>query len=169
MNHMNFDPYLTRQRNQEMLREVRSLRLEERLRKERGPRGLWFVALTRRGAEPLLRRVGLVLVTMAAMLASAMAYWGVAEAKPIADSADAQCAKPTSRVSSSSTSRTGPSRRNRSTGSVVALVWGRANQVDRVGALGKDAPVCREKLSDGRTAPLVAHTDREVKLYVTTA
>ena len=61
MNHyMDFDPYLTRQRNQEMLREVRSLRLEEQLRKGRGSRGLWFVALTRRGVEPLLRGIGLV-------------------------------------------------------------------------------------------------------------
>jgi hypothetical protein len=61
MNHyMNFDPYLIRQRNQEALREVHALRLQERLRKGRCPRGLWFVALTRRGVEPLLRGVGLV-------------------------------------------------------------------------------------------------------------
>jgi hypothetical protein len=35
--------------------------------------------------------------------------------------------------------------------------------------LCKDAPARREKLSDGRTAPLVAHPDREVELYATTA
>jgi len=39
-----------------------------------------------------MRRI-LLLVTVASMLAAAMALSGVAQAKPIADSADAQCAK----------------------------------------------------------------------------
>jgi hypothetical protein len=60
MNHLDFDPYLIRQRNQEIVRGVHSLRLQERLREDRGPRGSRFVALTRRGVEPLLRRTGLV-------------------------------------------------------------------------------------------------------------
>ena len=32
MNYMDFDPYLVHQRNEEILREVQSLRLEEQLR-----------------------------------------------------------------------------------------------------------------------------------------
>src|SRR5215211_9024157 len=39
-----------------------------------------------------MRRI-LLLVTVASMLAAAMALLGVAQARPIADSADAQCAK----------------------------------------------------------------------------
>ena len=58
MNHyMDFDPYLIRERNQQMQREVRSLRLEERLREERGSSGSRFVALAKRGMRPLLREV----------------------------------------------------------------------------------------------------------------
>ena len=58
MNHyMDFDPYLIRERNQQMQREVRSLRLEERLREERGSSGSRFVALAKRGMRPLLRKV----------------------------------------------------------------------------------------------------------------
>ena len=60
MNHMDFDPYLIRQRNQEMQREVGSLRLQERLREDRGPYASRVVALSLRGVVPLLRRVGLV-------------------------------------------------------------------------------------------------------------
>jgi hypothetical protein len=58
MNHyMDFDPYVIRERNQQMQREVRSLRLEERLREERGSSGSRFVALVKRGVRPLLREV----------------------------------------------------------------------------------------------------------------
>jgi hypothetical protein len=55
MNHyMDFDPYLIRERNQQLHREVRSLRVEERLREERSS-GLRFGALAKRGVMPLLR------------------------------------------------------------------------------------------------------------------
>jgi hypothetical protein len=40
-----FDPYLMGQRNREILGEVQALRLEERLRKNRGARGRRFGAL----------------------------------------------------------------------------------------------------------------------------
>ena len=56
MNHyMDFDPYVIRERNQQVQREVRSLRLEERLREERGSSGSRLSALAKRGAMPLLR------------------------------------------------------------------------------------------------------------------
>ena len=54
MNYMDFDPYLIRQRNEELLREVHSLRLKEQLRTNREPRGS---SLARRGVLPLLRRM----------------------------------------------------------------------------------------------------------------
>jgi hypothetical protein len=61
MNYMSFDPYLMiRQRNEEMLQEVRALRLGDQLRTDRDPRGWWLVDRARRGMLPLLRRVGLV-------------------------------------------------------------------------------------------------------------
>ena len=56
MNHyMDFDPYVIRERNQQMRREVNSLRLEERLREERGSSGSRLSALAKRGVMPLLR------------------------------------------------------------------------------------------------------------------
>ena len=55
MHYMDFDPYTIRERNEQMLREVNSLRLEERLRENRGSSGSRFVALTRKGVMPLLR------------------------------------------------------------------------------------------------------------------
>ena len=56
MNHyMDFDPYVIRERNQQMRREVNSLRLEERLREERGSSGSRFSAFGKRGVMPLLR------------------------------------------------------------------------------------------------------------------
>jgi hypothetical protein len=58
MNHyMDFDPYVIRERNQQVQREVHSLRLEERLREERGSSGSRLVALAKRGVRPLLRAV----------------------------------------------------------------------------------------------------------------
>ncbi len=58
MNHyMDFDPYVIRERNQQMQREVRSLRLEERLRENRGSSGSRLAALAKRGVRPLLREV----------------------------------------------------------------------------------------------------------------
>ena len=61
MNHyMDFDPNLIRERNQQMQREVRSLRLEERLREERGSSGSRFTTLAKRSVRPLLRAVRLV-------------------------------------------------------------------------------------------------------------
>ena len=56
MNHYtDFDPYVIRERNEQMLREVNSLRLQERLREGRGSSGSRLVALARRGVMPLLR------------------------------------------------------------------------------------------------------------------
>ena len=58
MNHyMDLDPYVIRERTQQMQREVRLLRLEKRLREERGSSGSRFVALARRAMRPLLREV----------------------------------------------------------------------------------------------------------------
>ncbi len=60
MNYSDFDPYpMIRQRNEEMLREVRALQLGERLRRNRGPRGSWLIDHARRGALPLLRKARL--------------------------------------------------------------------------------------------------------------
>jgi len=58
MNHyMDSDPYVIRERSQQVHREVCSLRLEKRLREERGSSGSRFVALAKRGVRPLLREV----------------------------------------------------------------------------------------------------------------
>ena len=58
MNHyMDSDPYVIRERSQQMQREVRLLRLEKRLREERGSSGSRFVALANRAVRPLLREV----------------------------------------------------------------------------------------------------------------
>lgn len=57
MNHMDFDPHVIRERNRQMQKEVRSLRLEERLREGRGSSGSRFVTLAKRGVRPLLREV----------------------------------------------------------------------------------------------------------------
>ena len=60
MNYMDFDPCVIRERNRQMQREVRLLRLEERLRAERGSSGsrfARFAALAKRGVRPLLREV----------------------------------------------------------------------------------------------------------------
>lgn len=55
MNYMDFDPYVIRERNQQMQRDVNSLRLEKRLREDCGSSGSRFVALAKRGVVPLLR------------------------------------------------------------------------------------------------------------------
>jgi hypothetical protein len=61
MNHyMDFDPYVIRERNHQMHREVSSLRLEKRLREDRGPSGSRIVVFTRRSVLPLLRAAHLV-------------------------------------------------------------------------------------------------------------
>jgi hypothetical protein len=59
MNHyMDFDPDLIRERNRQVHREVRSLRLEERLREERGSSGSQFVvAFAKRGVRTLVQEV----------------------------------------------------------------------------------------------------------------
>ncbi len=59
MNYMDFDPYLIRERNQQMLREVHTLRLEDQLRENRSGRARWFATLARAATRPLLRGVGL--------------------------------------------------------------------------------------------------------------
>ena len=56
MNHyMDFDPYVIRERNQQVHREVHLLRLEEQLRQDGGSSGSRFVALAKSGVMPLLR------------------------------------------------------------------------------------------------------------------
>jgi hypothetical protein len=57
MNYMDFEPHLIRERNEQVQREVDSLRLENRLREDRGSSGSRFVALARRSVRPLLREV----------------------------------------------------------------------------------------------------------------
>jgi hypothetical protein len=59
MNYMDFNPYLTQGRHQQMRREVDSLRLQKRLRDNRGPNGSRYFALAHRSALPLLRGAGL--------------------------------------------------------------------------------------------------------------
>jgi hypothetical protein len=59
MNYMDYNPDLIQERHRQMLREVNSLRLEQRLRDDRGSNGLNFFALARRSALPLLRGAGL--------------------------------------------------------------------------------------------------------------
>ena len=58
--YMDFDPYTIRERNQQVLGEINSLRLEERLRDNAGSSGSRFFALVHRSFMPLLRRVRLV-------------------------------------------------------------------------------------------------------------
>jgi hypothetical protein len=55
MNYMDFQPHLIRERNEQVKREVNSLRLEDRLREDRGSSGSRFVALARMGVMPLVR------------------------------------------------------------------------------------------------------------------
>ena len=59
--HMEFDPYLIRERNQQIFREVQALRLERRLRKNHKVRSSRLVAFTLRLKSTLhpLRTVGL--------------------------------------------------------------------------------------------------------------
>ncbi len=60
MNYMDFDPYLIRQSNEQLAREVDSLRLEQRLRGNVEMGDSRLVTLASKGTLPLLRRVGLV-------------------------------------------------------------------------------------------------------------
>ena len=56
MNHyMDFDPYVIREHNQQVHKEVNSLRLEKQVRQDGGSSGMRFVALAKRGVMPLLR------------------------------------------------------------------------------------------------------------------
>ena len=101
MNHyMDFDPYLIRERNEKMRREVDSLRLEERLRKERNPRSSRVATLIKRGRLLIggprlasgadhpasarkvvpMRRI-IMLVTVAALIAEMLALAEVAWAQ----------------------------------------------------------------------------------------
>src|SRR5215211_8473848 len=47
--YMDFDPYLIRERNEQIRDEVNSLRLKKQLRKRHNPRGLHIAALSERG------------------------------------------------------------------------------------------------------------------------
>jgi hypothetical protein len=60
MSYMGFNPNLTQERHRQMLREVDSLRLQKRLRDDRGLNGSRFFALVRRSALPLVRKAGLL-------------------------------------------------------------------------------------------------------------
>jgi hypothetical protein len=55
MNYMDFQPHLIKERNEQVQRKIASLRLEGRLREDRGSSGSRFVALARMGVMPLLR------------------------------------------------------------------------------------------------------------------
>jgi len=55
----NLDPYLNRERNKGLRREVSAWRLEKRLRRGRGRRGSRLGAIARTVALPLFRRVRL--------------------------------------------------------------------------------------------------------------
>jgi hypothetical protein len=59
MNYMDFAPHLIREHNEQVQREINSLRLEERLREDLGcgSSGSRFVALAKRCVRPLLREV----------------------------------------------------------------------------------------------------------------
>ena len=60
MNHYSgFDPYVIKERNEQIGREVRALRLEGRLRKGHGQTGSRLIVFALRNTLPLLRRVGL--------------------------------------------------------------------------------------------------------------
>ena len=59
MNYMDFDPYLHQERRQQMHRDVISLRLNKRLRDDRGSSGSRFLGFARRSALPLVRQAGL--------------------------------------------------------------------------------------------------------------
>ncbi len=60
MNYMDVDPYhQVRLRNEEMVRDVQALRLEERLQANSERRATRFVALARRGVVPLVHKAGL--------------------------------------------------------------------------------------------------------------
>ena len=57
---VDFDRNAIRERNEEIGREVRALRLEKRLRKNRGPgSGSRLAGLVSRSTLPLLRRAGI--------------------------------------------------------------------------------------------------------------
>jgi hypothetical protein len=60
MSYMDFNPCLIRERNEGLLREVSTLRLQKRLRENRQRGSSRLVALAQRGALPMLRKVGLV-------------------------------------------------------------------------------------------------------------
>jgi hypothetical protein len=59
--YMEFDPYLIREHNQQIFREVQALRLEKRLRKNHKARGSQLIAFVLRLKNTLylLRKVGL--------------------------------------------------------------------------------------------------------------
>jgi len=57
---MDFNPDLIQERRQQVLREINSQRLQERLRDDHGSSGTRFFALARRSALPMLRGAGLI-------------------------------------------------------------------------------------------------------------
>ena len=59
MNYMDFDPYLIRERNQQMLKEVRATRCEERLQENGGGHASRGATLAQRAIRPLSRGTGL--------------------------------------------------------------------------------------------------------------
>ncbi len=59
MNYMDFDPYLLRERNQQMLKEVWAIRCKERLRENGGGRASRLATLAEMAMRPMFRKVGL--------------------------------------------------------------------------------------------------------------
>jgi hypothetical protein len=60
MNYADFNPYMIRERNEGLRREMSTLRLEKWLWENHEPKSSRLVALARRCALPTLRKVGLV-------------------------------------------------------------------------------------------------------------
>lgn len=59
MHYTDFDPCVIRQRNEELLREVSTLRLEKRPRNDRSPIARRLVSFVSKHTSPVLRRVRL--------------------------------------------------------------------------------------------------------------
>jgi hypothetical protein len=84
--YMDFDPYLIRERYQQLHTDVRSLRLEQRLAEERGSSASRSVALARRGVLPLVlevhtaRRVAMVSTRVQGSSTPPLRRWRLCEA-----------------------------------------------------------------------------------------
>jgi hypothetical protein len=59
MNYMDFNPYMIRERNEGLRREVSTVRLQKRLRENPQPPSSLLLTFVQRSALPMLRKVGL--------------------------------------------------------------------------------------------------------------